>query len=107
MQTLVEFINAFDFVKMQPDAKVVRGGLPKKAEAYVLSQPGKQYAIYLFGQGDAKLQLALPEGTYRIRWVYPKSGLKHAGELVQFAGETLTLPEVELEPDVAISVVRE
>jgi hypothetical protein len=107
MQTLVEFINAFDFVKMQPDAKVVRGGLPEKAEAYVLSQPGKAYALYLFGKDKAKLQLALPSGTYRIRWVYPKTGLKHEGEVVRFQGETLTLPEVELEPDVAISVVRE
>lgn len=107
MQTLADFMKRFDFVRMQPDAKAIRGGLPDKAEAYVLSEPGKQYAVYLFGSGKAKLQIAAPKGRYRIRWLSPKTGERHEGELVDFAGGMLDLPEVVLAPDVAISVTQE
>src|SRR5262249_26242195 len=64
MKVLKDFLHGFDFVHMKPDETVVRGGLPSKGRARVLSEPGKQYAIYLFGGPEANLALALPEGRY-------------------------------------------
>src|SRR6185369_1568162 len=45
MKTLADFINSFDFIKMRPDNSVIKSGLPEKARARVLAEPGRQYAI--------------------------------------------------------------
>jgi hypothetical protein len=80
MRVLKEFLEAFDFVRMRPGRSVLKGGLPAKGRARVLSEPGKQYAIYLFGGKSAKLSLALPEGEYAAEWVSPLTGKVLKGE---------------------------
>src|SRR5262249_37761609 len=74
MKVLKDFMHSFDFVRMQPDKKLIQGGLPPKGHCYALSEPGRQYAIYLFGTGAVALQLDLPPGTYLAEWVNPRNG---------------------------------
>ena len=66
---LKDFIHGFDFVRMKPDDAVVKGGLPAKGRARVLAEPGKQYAVYLFGGPEARLSLAVPPGRYTAEWI--------------------------------------
>src|SRR5262249_42957047 len=91
MKVLKDFIHGFDFVRMKPDSTVVKGGLPGKGRARVLAEPGKQYAIYLFGGTEAKLELALPEGKYRAEWLDPSSG-----KVLRTAEVTVTQPVTSL-----------
>jgi hypothetical protein len=68
--TLRDFINTFDFVRMRPDAAIVKGGVPSGGAARVLTEPGRAYAIYLRRLAGA--------GSFSARWtgrlVAPVSG---------------------------------
>jgi hypothetical protein len=106
MQALSEFVHGFDFLRMKPDTSLVQGGLPDKARAHALVEPGKQYAIYLFGSGEAKPKVMLPSGKYEVRWLEPKSGQRHEGEQINSSGQPLELPKFKLDPDIAIELRR-
>jgi len=88
---LKKFIESFDFVRLAPDGSVIQGGLPDKATGRALSEPGKQYAIYINGGRRAELQLELPAGDYQADWVDALTGqvtsqeLKHTGGRVKLA----------------------
>jgi hypothetical protein len=47
LRILKEFIHSFDIVRMAPDTKVVRSGVPDGWSARALSEPGKACALYL------------------------------------------------------------
>src|SRR5256885_15618572 len=65
MKILKEFIHRFDFVRMKPDNAVIKSGVPEKGSARALVEPGKQYALYLFGGTNATLKLDVPPGNYQ------------------------------------------
>jgi hypothetical protein len=106
MKVLKDFLHGFDFVRMRPDETTVRGGLSAKGRARVLSEPGKQYAVYLFGGPQARLELALPKGTYRAEWLDPLSGKVLKAESVTAAAATTVLESPRFTTDVALRVVR-
>jgi hypothetical protein len=105
MTVLKDFVGSFDVVKMKPDVAVVKGGLPPKGRARVLSEPGKQYAAYLFGGPGAKLSLALPAGKYSVEWVSPVTGKVLKSETVTAARPTTELESPPFDPDVALRVL--
>jgi Cellulase (glycosyl hydrolase family 5) len=106
MKVLKDFIGGFEFVRMKPDGGVVKGGLPPKGRARVLSEAGKQYAIYLHGGPEAKLSLALPDGRYKVEWVSPLSGKVLKTEEVTAAGSATELPSPKFDVDIALRVIR-
>ncbi|WCJ57934.1 hypothetical protein NXS98_09345 [Fontisphaera persica] len=106
MRTLSQFIHSFDFVKMRPARELVKGGLPDKAHVQMLAEPGRQYALYLFGGKEAQLQLDVPAGTYSVQWVYPRTGQKTPAQPVRHEGGLLTLATPAYEPDIALRLVR-
>jgi hypothetical protein len=106
MRVLKEFLEGFDFVRLKPDGDVIRSGLPTKGRARVLSEPGKQYAAYLFGGKTAKLSLALPEGKYAAEWVSPLTGKVLKSEAVTASGAPVELKSPEFDPDVALRIRR-
>jgi hypothetical protein len=106
MKALKDFIHGFDFVRMRPDEGVVKGGLPAKGRARVLSEPGEQYAVYLFGGPEAKLELALPKGDYRAEWVDPLSGTVLKASRVRAAGPRTVVPSPRYATDVALRLRR-
>jgi hypothetical protein len=86
LEKLMEFIGRFDFVRMRQDRNVLAGGLPEGSFGRALSEPGKQYAIYVhhstYAEGmrfyqpgetprQLDLTLDLPAGSYRVEWVRP------------------------------------
>ena len=70
----------------------------------MLSEPGKQYAIYLFGGKLAKLSLALPEGKYAAEWVSPLTGKVLKNETITATSKLLELNSPEFETDVALRI---
>ncbi|HEY0455060.1 MAG TPA: cellulase family glycosylhydrolase [Verrucomicrobiae bacterium] len=103
---LQQFMNGFNFVKMQPDGKVIRGGLAEKAKAYVLSEAGKQYAIYIFGGESARLVLELPEGNYNVEWISPITGTVLKKEKLKHKGGEASLESPAYNPDIALRIRR-
>jgi len=105
MKTLRDFINRFDFVKMKPSHSLIQSGLPEKSKAYVLAQPGKQYAVYIFGGSKVNLTVDLPKGEYAIEWLSPVSGRVEKMENLQHPGGTANLSSPAYAEDVALRVV--
>ena len=104
MRVLSGLINGFDFVRMKPDTAVIRGGLPEKAKAYALVEPGKQYAIYVFGGPGVTLQLDLPAGDYHAEWLNPVTGQVIQKVDLQHAGGVTLLKSPEYDPDIALQI---
>jgi len=106
MKILKDFVHRFDFIKMKPDNSVIRAGLPDKTRAYALVEPGKQYAIYLFGGTQANLALDLPQGNYTIEWLNPITGQIEKKENLRHSGGTAQLVSPNYAPDIALRVMR-
>jgi hypothetical protein len=106
MKVLKDFVHGFDFVRMKPDDTVVKAGLPPKGRFRALSEPGKQYAIYLFGGPEAKLSLVLPAGKYKAEWINPVSGEVLKSESLTATDPTTELPSPKFEPDIALRLIR-
>jgi hypothetical protein len=86
LQKLKEFITGFDFVRMRQDKQVLTAGLPEGTFWRAISEPGRQYAIYLhhstYAEGKRYYEVSdqprtvapmldLPAGGYRIEWIRP------------------------------------
>jgi hypothetical protein len=89
---------------MQPDAALVRGGVPKGTTARALSQPGHVYAVYVKGEGVSVLALELPAGRYRAEWVNPRTGAVDRKEDLQHAGGVVEVAAPAYTEDVALRV---
>jgi len=101
---LKRFIEGFQFVRMEPDNEVIRGGVPEGATARALAEPGRQYAVYVNGGEQADLQLELPAGTYRAEWWDTKAATVLQGETLEHGGGVATLRSPRYEGDVALGV---
>jgi hypothetical protein len=104
LQILKRFVEGFDFVRMAPHNEVIKSGVPAKATARCLAEPGKQYAIYVKGGTHAKLALALPKGTYRAEWVNTKTGDVSKRETVRATTEQLELESPAYTEDIALRI---
>jgi len=102
---LKNFIYRFDFIHMRPDSAVITGGLPKKARAYVLSEPGKQYAIYIFGGTQANPEFTLPSGTYYAEWINPLTGKSEKQETLHHSGGKIIIRSPDYISDIALRIV--
>ncbi len=108
LRVLRDFLAALDFIRMNPDPTVLQP-LPEGASAQVLSEPGKQYAVYVHHarvmngynprylvrttRQQTALTLQLPPGNYTATWWDTRKGrateerFAHTG-----SGRTLTAP---------------
>ena len=106
IHVLKKFLDGFDYIRMNPDKDVVKGGLPAKGQARVLSEPGKQYAVYFFNGPSAKPLLALPTGEYTAEWLSPVTGKVLQSETVIAKGTTFELASPKYNPDIALRIKR-
>jgi hypothetical protein len=106
LKVLKDFIHGFDFLRMKPDHSVVQGGLPDQARARALVEPGRQYAIYVFGGNQAHLVLDLPAGDYAAEWINTMSGAIDKKDALKHAGGTVTLVSPAYAQDIALRVRR-
>jgi hypothetical protein len=72
LKILKDFMESYDFVKMQPDFTTVYHS--PGAESQCISEPGKQYAIIFAGDEMEKVQLNLPGGNYNYQVISPFNG---------------------------------
>jgi hypothetical protein len=92
MKVLSDFIHRLHFTRMRPDGRIVKGGLPENGRARVLANKGQQYAIYLFGGPEAKLQLDLPAGKYKAEWIDPLAGKILGTQAIEATNPITELP---------------
>jgi len=120
-RVLADFMQRFDFVRMRPADDVVRAGRGDEVSVRVLAEPGRQYAIYVHhsrpphwkdktklntGDFQTRLELNLPEGTYRAEWIEPSTGKPWLCETVSHRGGGLPLTSPRYTQDVALRLTR-
>ena len=69
---LNKFLRTLPLAELSPDTHTVKraGG----TYARVMSNPGRQYAMYFDGNGPAEIVLDLPAGSYAGEWINTESG---------------------------------
>ena len=99
------FLRTFDLVKMRPDpmAIVSAPGLYTQA----LSVAGDEYAVYATGAGPARLELAIPAGSYAAEWIDTKTGALLKRDQVTAAAGPFVLETPPFEDDIALRLRRE
>jgi hypothetical protein len=120
LRNLKDFIYSFDFLKMRPDRSMVVRGMPKRAIWRGMSEPGKQYAVYLHhsilrhgenyvvlpGNYQHELVLRLPPGTYQADWVDPATGKVLRTDRLPNQHDDQTLATPPYPVDIALRVKR-
>jgi hypothetical protein len=116
LKTLADFLRRIDFIRMNPAPGVIAGGVPPQHRAYALAAPGRTYALYLAqdprakdaptGPRTATLHLALPEGSYGLEWIHPRTGLVEARDPVSSDGRQVLLATPTFQEDIALRLRR-
>jgi hypothetical protein len=106
LKVLKDFIHGFDFIRLAPDDRVIKGGIPAKATARALVETGKQYAVYIKGGTQADLRVELPKGKYAVQWLNPRAGKIDKSETLEHPGGVATLRSPKYTEDIALSVCR-
>jgi len=95
LKYLRDFIESFNFVKMEPDCDCIyhSPGL----EWNGISEEGEQYGIILHGNSSGWIELNLPQGKFRYECVSPFSGeiVKRGHFRVENGPTKLRLPDFE------------
>lgn len=90
------FIEEMPLTDLERQPGLVTGGVPSQGTATAIGLPGVAYGVYLAGGTQANLALNLPAGTYRGRWIDPRSGMA-SEEITEFShgggGRTFSSPE--------------
>jgi hypothetical protein len=105
LEILKDFINSFDFIRMKPDNSIIKAGIPDKATARALVQPGKSYAIYINGGSKSDLVVELPGGEYRAEWLNTKTGKVDKKETFEHPGGNRTLHSPNYTDDIALRII--
>jgi hypothetical protein len=120
LKTLHQVMAKFDFLKMKPDPHLVSGGAPEGASVTALSEPGRQYAVYLHHgrvmsnyrpryivnvrPQKTALTLQLPPGKYTAAWWNPRTGKIDHTEAFEHQGSGKTLAAPAYSEDVALEL---
>jgi hypothetical protein len=115
---LKQFVEGFDFIKMSPDKSCVKT-VAGDDEVRAMSEPGKQYAIYIHAPLPKKpeeleasrrrgvtvlLALDLPAGDYGAEWLNTKTGNLERSEKFTHAGGLKSLESPKFDDDVALRI---
>jgi hypothetical protein len=106
LQILKDFLYSFDFLKMDPDDTVIKGGMPAGATGRALAEPGTAYAIYIQGGSQVNLMLDIPAGDYRAEWLNLLTGAIDRAQDLSHDGGNLTLASPPYSEDIALRLVR-
>jgi len=72
LHALSDFLQSLALADLHPDARTVK--YARGTIAWVLSNPGHEYAIYFDGDGPTEVTLDLPEGDYSGDWINVRTG---------------------------------
>jgi hypothetical protein len=117
LRQLQRFMHSFDFIKMRRDTTFVASALPEGVFARSISEPGKQYALYMHhsknlnmyyevlpGSYQEELALNMPPGHYRLEWVDPATGNALRADEIAHAGGTRPATTPTYTMDMALRV---
>jgi len=119
LRNLKNFLYGFDFLKMKLDKSFIVSGVPAGAFCRGISEPGKQYALYLHhskledrnhyyivttGKYTENLVLSLSAGTYKTDWVDPASGSVVRSESLSHQGGKRTFTTPAHSVDIALRI---
>lgn len=109
---LKQFIEGFDFVKMQPSTALATR-VSKPVRAYVLAEPGVAYAVYVRMKKEAleagkpisaEFDLEMPQGSYAMEWLDTKTGARTAGKTTTHTGGKYHVISPEFFEDIAVAI---
>jgi hypothetical protein len=103
---LKKFIEGFDFIHMHPDSSLVSKSSLPHAEATVLAQPGKQYALYFYGTLPPSFELHLPPGKYVLSWMDTKIGKYKNRKVIESLNGKVTVSPPDYRDDIGLRIVR-
>ncbi len=120
LSKLKQFMNSFDFVKMKPDRDFVVHGIPEEAFFRCLSEPGRQYALYMHhstrkgesyyfinpGNYRENILLSMPDGNYRADWINPADGSLISSENMSVHDGNYRLSTPLYRIDIALRVIK-
>lgn len=97
------FLQELPLVRCAPQTNVITGGVPSGVFSEVFAAPGEAYGIYVLGGTQVNLVANLPAGTYRGRWINPRSGevMANLGEFTH-GGGSKTLASPVYDEDIAL-----
>ena len=92
---------------MHPDSSLTNKSALPHAEATVLAQPGKQYAVYFYGTLPPSFELHLPSGKYVLSWMDTKTGDYKNRKVIESVNGKVTVSPVDYVDDIALRIMRE
>ncbi len=100
LHILAEFLKTLSLVDLRPDPRSVKhaGGVI----ARVISNPGREYGIYLDGNGRTDLTLDLPAGNYAGDWVDVRTGRIEKSENFRHPGGDKVLQTPNFQNGIAL-----
>jgi hypothetical protein len=104
LKVLKDFIHSFDFVRMKPGLGDLKNQLGKDVRCQVLSEPGRQYAIYVKSPEAVELELDVPQGTYDIDQINAITGKTIHKERSEHTGGVKKIKTVEGATEVAVRI---
>lgn len=99
LHILRQFLQSFDLENLHSDPKAVKHS--SGTVARVLSDAGREYAIYFDGSGPADVALDLPAGNYSVEWIEVKTGKIVRSENIHAPGSTVVLKSPEFTEGIA------
>lgn len=103
---LKQFMERFNFINMRPDSTAITGGVPANAVTQTFSEPGKQYAIYIYRGTQVNLELMLPAGTYQLEWLNTLTGKYSDKKLIKHTNGKAVITSPAYQEDIALRLVR-
>lgn len=104
LSVLKKFIEGFDFVRMHPDERIHEANSHGEITVQALSEPGRQYAVYVRGGTRATLNIDLPRGDYMETWLNTKTGKQIGSEKLSHPGGVTALNSPSYDIDIALSI---
>ena len=105
MKVLRDFMESFEFVRMKPDKSFIKSPLQPGQRVSVMSEPGRQYALYFNGGNEAALTLTLPKGNYKVEWVCELTCEIEQREELQHPGGDAILQPKKYKNEIALRIL--
>ena len=107
LNILKEFLHSFDLTRLKPDRSSIilgQGMIP-----YLLSDPGKAYALFLQAVGveSGELLIQVPVGSYAVSWISSLTGETIRSETVNAVDGYLKLRVPFEEGEIAMKIIGE
>ncbi len=115
LKILKDFINSFNFVKMNPDNSIIKDIEPSYIKGRALTELGNAYAVYLrfaeskdeiYSETDAKVKIDLPKGAYKLEWVNTKTGNIENSQNINHNGGIIEITSPIFIEDIAMKILK-